>query len=374
MWNQKRSMARPFGALVVLAVLAAGHAAFGTPGPSGPLSVAIRVIAREERGLHCIGYHALWQNVQCHTGGKIEKNLVRSRVVLVGVPSGKFRWGVPESYTRGAVAPAIDRSESAFNGSVYTRLLVTISHGKGQWFSLNHRRVAATPGPDGRMVYSFSGWDKTIFGFTSMLPKLPTEPRFRRQRFSQYIAPNGQPKVQGGPATTLRAKWIRRNGHRLLEVTRVGWPSGVDQFCLDPARGYAIRYFAQWSWHTERKPGGGFSVHTGGPLMERFTAGKFKKILPGTFFPQRVTAEIYRLHPTPGAPRWRAKAVLRIGHIRVNSAVHLRRGTFAVTFPRGAQVTDARTGKTIIVAGTPKQQLKEIEKAVSSERSQVKSH
>jgi hypothetical protein len=369
----KQTMLHLILAAVAFSGPGAVQASKGTPKAATAIHSALAAISREEKALHCIALDALWQNEHYNGHGKVVKNLlVRSNVILVGVPSGKFRWMASDFYAWGSPGPTIERFESAFDGAVYTHLLVAVSHGNGRWFDFNQGSVATKPGPGGRLAYSFSGWDQTIFGFTSTVSKLPGQPDFRRYLFSQYISPTGQPKIEDAPAITVSPEWVKRAGHRLLDVTRVGG-LGVVRFYLDPKKGYAIRYFSQRTWRAKKKPGGGYLLLTGGPLCERFTASKFKEILPGTFFPQLISGESYRSHPRPGEPRWNVKSTLHISQIRVNSAVHLRKGMFVVTFPRGAQVTDARTGKTIIVGGTLKQQMEEIEKAVGKERSQVKS-
>jgi hypothetical protein len=74
-----------------------------------------------------------------------------------------------------------------------------------------------------------NGWAESIFGFTSFPEFIPPY-HLQYRRFSAFLA-------TGQPLTTIRARFVVRQGNKLLRVTRVGPPLGKDVFLLDPRHG-----------------------------------------------------------------------------------------------------------------------------------------
>ncbi|GEM_PF-3367008 len=334
---------------------------------TSPLSVALAAIRKQENTVRNIRLRAdqTVQSIAATTNAPSTKSTFQCRAVFSGVPRGKFRVDVSREYFSGAKGKQIDVYAAAYNGNFSTYLLTMVGHGRHQWFRLDHGHVGGMPPRASSLYYDVTGWDFTIFGFTAALPNVGHGlPDYCDQRFSTFISPN-QPHAPR--PTRISFRWFATGGKRYLEVTRFGLPFGTDVFLLDPRKSYSILSGKHFGWLIRKSSDGSLRFLSGGPLLSSFRVRDFSEPIPGVFYPRRIKMRDYTVVHGKSALYSVGETV--ISDVVVNDPT-VNDDTFIVKFPRGAEVTDSSTGKTIIVGGTPKQQLREIQKAVGQAKAQ----
>ncbi len=269
-----------------------------------------------------------------------------------GLPRGKFRANVPYDHTLWVGGPtpiAADRYLVAYNGRFGTYLETYAGEPKNEQ-PFDHGKVTTGMPRIRRSVDAFSGWNMSVYGLTADLVAK------YRVRFSAYIKPNQK-------WAWVRAKKEERHGRQYVQVTRVGDPWGKEVFLLDPRHGYSIARETSYGWLAKRTPTGGIFLVPGTQVSGYFVATNFTEPAPGVFYPGRLVIKTFDRR----VKRFRRKAIIEVLKVTANN-LNFSESRYVIRFPRGSIVTDEATGKRVQIGGTPKQQLREIERDVRKAR------
>jgi hypothetical protein len=266
-----------------------------------------------------------------------------------GLPQGRYRFfarRVLRLCPNGAGPHFKQQSYSAaYNGRVVT-YLKTLDGPVNKPFKVLVGRVSGWKPKAGRVFRNLSGWTYSIFGYPAQISEY--------ERLSQIIAapPKGFSVTAAAKhATGGRAKVVLTITNEALRIVLV----------LAPERGYSIIAGALYL----RSPPMA-SIHSDinrGTLSKKpfavFRVRSFWEPTDGVWFPRSVTASTY----TPDG-HLRSEFFLHVTKVRLNNP-EVNADTYVVHFPVGARVLDESTGRSIHVGGTPRQQVKAIEKAAA---------
>ena len=275
-----------------------------------------------------------------------------------GLPHGKFRADVSrnwELWTGGPIPVSADRFLVAYNGRFGTYLKTYVGSPKKE-VPFNHGNISGNMPGLREAVDASSGWTESIFGFTSNLSSK------YRIRFSAYIR-------LGQKWAWIHAKWIRWNGKKYLQVTRVGDPWGKYVFLLDPCKEFSISRIEDYGWLPRKTPAGRIYVVPGTQIKGYSCVTGFFEPMPGVFYPKLITIKSY----DKDINRFRKKATIVVSKATVNDP-SANDNTYVIQFPRGAIVRDLVTNKVIRIGGTPQQQLEKIERTVKKARKDLATH
>ncbi len=274
--------------------------------------------------------------------------------IFDGLPWGKFRAEVPMEQIPspgGLSSIYVESFTVAYNGRVGTYLQTATGTPKKLLGGDEGEISGRMPGAH-LLAVGGTGWGASIYGYAA---------HRGHPRFSAYLSPNQ-------PGITLRARWISARGRRYLRVARIGSPYGKGVFLLDPSAGFSIRECKWYWWRPVVGRGGRLVLRPNGrPRMALekqpdnvFRVAGFFEPAPGVFYPKQVVAkDLYMGHLSV--------STVTVSHVTVNDP-NVGPETWVVQFPRGAVVRDLATNKVIRIAGTPQEQLKEIERAVKQAR------
>jgi hypothetical protein len=355
----------------MLAIAAAGVACPAAGHLRDPLKSAIAAIKFQENAVHNIRVASFSRNWQVGNAGArmISAGEVRSVALYDGLPRGKFLIRVLRDvapWSNGKGPFSLREFVVGFDGRVGTFLQTVDGTPKREALDEDGLLMGRNP----LYLYGYldidNGWAESVFGFTSFPEFIPPY-HLQYRRFSAFISP-------GQPLTTVRARWVRVRGGRLLRVTRVGPPLGKDVFLLDPRHDYSIERYYFYGFTTRkgpdgrviRAPNGSDRLFPGTRRQSEFRVTGFFQPRPGVFFPKRISRLGFAWWKNNGTGVV-ARTEITISKVSVN--VHeAKGGAYDVAFPIGASVIDTSTGQRIIVGGTLNQELREIHHAVGAAR------
>lgn len=360
-------------ALLFFPYLAHAVAAAGAVHSQGgkPLSTAIRAIRKQEDAVRNISYTSAYCAYGTYSGktGLVLSEKLNADSTYDGLPRGRYRIEVLRDLARWTDGPApfsVNIYASAYNGRVSTFLKT----GSGTAKALASVAVGAVGGRIPRTttlgLYRQTGWNASIFGFTSNIPGNG------HPRFSTYISPTqksvrvkypveGEGTVLRVP--TVRASWKLWHRKRYLRVVRIGYYR-TEVFLLDPRKGFSISGYRSIGW-TGKKTAQGIVVTPQTFVGAKFSVDGFYQPVPGVFFPRSVRAAGFAREG--GKVTEVAKWSVAFSHVQVNGPA-VTGDTYVIAFPRGAVVHDMDTGQSLQIGGTTQQQLREIERAVRAAR------
>jgi len=335
------------------------------------LSVAIRAIRGQEDAVRSICYRSNYiaYGVYGKKGGLVLSEKLTAKSIYDGLPRGRYRIEVLRDnarWTDGLSPFTVNIYAYAYNGRVSTYLKT----GSGTAQKMASIALGAVSGRIPRAValglYRQTGWNTSIFGFTS------NHPGSRHPRFSAYINPTqksvrlkypveGEGAVQRVP--TVRASWEVWHHKRYLRVVRIGILA-TRIFLLDPRKAYSISAYRATDWAVENAAGGP-TIRPQGFVEGKLDVDGFYQPVPGVFFPQSVRAAGFAREG--GKVTEVAKWSVAFSRVQVNGPA-VTGDTYLIAFPRGAVVHDIDTGQSLQIGGTTQQQLREIERAVRAAR------
>ena len=336
------------------------------PSPAA-LRLAIAGIRHQERLLRNIQVTALatsvlWSRKVQAMRAAGATNLM---MTLENIPAGRFRVNVTKEVDRAVGGPSpyyVQSYEGAFDGRI-AKMFTSRSGALGHPLINPHAGMIWGKAPrELTMLRGGVGWTATIFG-------VPLE----------INPPVGGHHASCPPLSHLLAtpwgKWSTQcaivrgqGGKEWYELSRY-FPRGRFVLRLDPRKGFSMVRLTQFYWHVDPKhlPKRG----TFPPLLKHparvVVASRFLEPVPGVFYPQRIVETVYGLIlPHPGPIAINTVKVLRV---LVNQPA-AKLGNYRIAFPLGTRVTDGSTGQVIHIGGTPQQQMKEINKAVTAAATQ----
>ena len=359
--------------LAAIALVASGGRNWANAGAARPsgilLTTAIKALRQQENAVQNIGFMSRYRADGTYAGlkGLVLSQRVEAKCIYGGLPRGRYRIEVFHDIARWTDGPGAfseDIYAAAYNGRVSTYLKT----GSGTRKKIASVAIGKISGSIPRMVsvglYRETGWNASIFGFTS------TTHGESHPRFSAYINPaqrrtRVKMRVEGGIkyVPTLHADWKVSDAKRYLRVVRVG-TYGTETFLLDPRKGFSIVQYAFHPWLT-KKTAAGFVLRKAPWAAGRFSVSGFSAPRPHVFFPR--SAHFSGFAPKAGKPVEISEWSVKFSKVQANAPAVTNR-TYVVAFPQGAVVHDTDTGQSLQVGGTAKQQLREIEQAVRSAR------
>lgn len=331
------------------------------------LSTAIRAIRRQEDIVRNIRYTSAYIAYGTYSGqtGLVLSQKLNAQSVYDGLPRGRYRIEVFSDvarWTDGLAPFSVNIYASAYNGRVSTFLKT----GSGTAQAMASIAVGEVGGRIPRTttlgLYRQTGWNASVFGFTSNIPGNS------HPRFSAYISPTqktvglkypveGEGKVLRVP--TIRASWKVWHHKRYLQVVRIGYYR-TEIFLLNPRCGFSISGCRSIGW-TGKRTARGIVVMRQPFVGAKFDVSGFYQPVPGVFFPK--SAKFAGFTREGGKVAEVAKWSVAFSRVQVNDPA-VTGGTYVITFPRGAVVRDTDTGESLQLGGTAQQQLREIERAV----------
>lgn len=333
------------------------------------LMAAVRAIRKQEQAVRNIRYRS---DYHAYGTNSPEKRLVLSEELSAlsiydGLPRGRYRIEVFHDVSRWTNGPAPFSENvyaSAYNGRAATYLETGTGTPKMMAPVALGRIGGRIPRTTTLGLYQETGWNASIFGFTS------TVPGDEHPRFSAYINPSQEHiktklSMAGGIryVPTLRATWKRVAGKRYLRVIR-GGVFFTDIFWLDPRKGFSITRYESHPW-TAVKTGTGIVMEPARWAICRCEVGGFFEPRSGVFFPRSARFRFYA--PKAGKVTETARSSISFSRVKVNDPT-ITHQAYVIAFPLGAVVHDNVTGQVVHIGGTPQQQLKKIENAVSNAR------
>ena len=326
---------------------------------------AVKAIRSQEQALKNIRFNFISKGWTRNTSkaNMVWAGSIQGVAIYDGLPWGKCRLDVHHDVSLAVDSPApyyVEAYSVAYNGRVGTFLQTltglqnTAAGTPTRVWPLNVGHISGHR--SGMIQDGQTGWADSLFGFTSV-NQFNMHPRF-----SAYITP-GQKKV------TLHARWIDLGGRRYLRVTHIYAEKSV--FLLNPRKGYSITTDDSYYniVHIDKTTG---KIHgrPGTWIYGEFHVKSFFEPLLGVYYPKQIQYKGFEPHSKGGQEKLWDRGSIVISKVRVNDP-KVNDATYVVRFPRNAIVTDTATNKTIRIGGTPRQQLKAIEKAVNQARKAI---
>ena len=308
-------------------------------------------MAKQENSLHSISIWGAARYRRAISGAgsaPVTVERIEFRATFDGHPQGRYRF-----FTRRVLRLCLNGDgpyfkqqsySAAYNGRVGT-YLKTLDGPVNKPFKVLAGRVSGWPPKGSRMFRNLSGWTFSIFGYPAQISG------YDHERLSQIIA--NPPKEFSVTAAAKHAKAGR--ARVVLTITNRALRRVL---VLTPERGYSI--IAESLYLRSPPMASSHKNINRGTLSKRpcavFRVRSFWGPTDGVWFPRSVTARTY----TPDG-RLRSEFFLHVTKVRLNNP-DVNADTYVVHFPVGATVLDESTGRSIHVGGTPRQQMKAIER------------
>lgn len=331
---------------------------------SANLRTALAGIRRQEMAFHNIQITAHYQSTvrQQKKPAMTVAGYLDLAITMENIPAGRFTVVVSKEvgHAVGGTSPYYVQSyKGAFNGRVAE--MITTREGPLGGPLINPRLggIWGKAPAELTTLRGCAGWTATIFG-----APLEINPPHHAiyPPLSQLLA------TPWGKWHTHCTIVHSRNGKKWYELSRY-FPLGRFVLRLNPRKGFSLVRLTEFYWHVDPKylpKRGAFPPLFRHPCRT-IVASNFDQPMSGVFYPRKVVETVF--DPLLHGSGIIAVNTVAVSRIMIN--VSTKPDNYQMDFPAGTRVTDSSTGRVIQIGGTPKQQMKQIEKAVAAARKEV---